>query len=245
MLNDKIIVVTGGRGLLGKTFVEHINTSGGTAIVLDKAGHTDLSTGELACDITDKASIDAAVDAILKMHGRIDGWVNNAYPRTSDWGKMKFDEESMDSFANNVDWHLVGYAKCCQAALNVMKQQRQGSLINIASIYGIVGPDFTVYDNTPLGNPSAYAAIKGGLINLTRYLAAFYGPYNVRVNCVSPGGIFDHQHPEFVKNYEYKVPLKRLGTADDISPAVTFLLSDGAKYITGHNLVVDGGWTAI
>jgi NAD(P)-dependent dehydrogenase (short-subunit alcohol dehydrogenase family) len=126
-----------------------------------------------------------------------------------------------------------------------MKKQQSGSLINMTSIYGINGPDFSIYQGTPMLNEGAYAAIKGGLINLTRYLAAFYGPYNVRVNCVSPGGIFDNQNPVFVRNYENKVPMRRLGNPDDIAPSISFLLSDGARYITGHNLVVDGGWTSI
>jgi NAD(P)-dependent dehydrogenase (short-subunit alcohol dehydrogenase family) len=245
MLKGKTIIITGGKGLLGRSFVEYVTQEGGIAIAFDKVKKTDLEQGEVDCDITSDDAIKAAIELVLAKYHKIDGWVNNAYPRTADWGKQTFDKESMDSFGQNVDWHLVGYAKCCQAALNVMKEQGYGSLINIASIYGIVGPDFTVYENTPLGNPAAYAAIKGGLINFTKYLSSFYGPYNVRVNCISPGGIFDHQHPEFVKNFEHKVPLKRMGKPEDISPAVCFLLSDGAAYVTGHNLVVDGGWTAI
>lgn len=245
MLKDKVIVITGGKGLLGRSFVQHITSHNGIAIVFDKIQNPDIEAGEINGDITDTASIQAAIDLVVKKYGKIDGWVNNAYPRTSDWGKAKFDEEPMDSFELNVEWHLVGYIKCCQAALNQMKKQGFGSLVNIASIYGVVGPDFTVYENTTINNPAAYAAIKGGLINFTRYLAAFYGPSNVRVNCVSPGGIFDNQHPEFVKNYESKVPMKRMGKPEDIAPSVSFLLSDGAGYLTGHNLVVDGGWTAI
>ena len=120
-----------------------------------------------------------------------------------------------------------------------------GSIINIASIYGVVGPDFTVYDKTSLTMPAGYSAIKGGLINLTRYMASYFGPNNIRVNCVSPGGIFDNQDINFVKNYMKKVPLGRMGLPEDIAPSVAFLLSDDSKYITGQNLIIDGGWTAI
>jgi NAD(P)-dependent dehydrogenase (short-subunit alcohol dehydrogenase family) len=93
--------------------------------------------------------------------------------------------------------------------------------------------------------PAAYSAIKGGIVNFTRYLASYYGKYNVRVNCISPGGIFDKQNSDFVKAYEEKVPMRRMGLPDDIAPAATFLISDDAKYITGQNLIIDGGWTAI
>ena len=126
-----------------------------------------------------------------------------------------------------------------------MKKQGSGSLVHIASIYGMVGNDFTVYANTPLTSPVAYSAIKGGLINFSRYLASYFGKYNVRSNCVSPGGIFNHQNEVFVKQYEYKVPMNRMGTPQDIAPAVSFLLSDEARYITGQNIAIDGGWTAV
>lgn len=126
-----------------------------------------------------------------------------------------------------------------------MTKQKYGSIINIASIYGVIGPDFTVYDGTNMTMPAAYAAIKGGLINLTRYMASYFGPHNVRVNTVSPGGIFDKQNSTFVSNYEKKVPLRRMGAPEDIAPSVSFLLSDESKYITGQNLIIDGGWTAI
>jgi NAD(P)-dependent dehydrogenase (short-subunit alcohol dehydrogenase family) len=126
-----------------------------------------------------------------------------------------------------------------------MKKQGSGSIVNIGSTYGVVSPDFTVYDGTEMTSPAAYTAIKGGVINFTRYLAAYFGKHGVRANCVSPGGIFDNQNPIFVKNYEHKVPLKRMGKPSDIAGPVAFLLSDDAAYVTGHNLMADGGWTCI
>ena len=126
-----------------------------------------------------------------------------------------------------------------------MTKQKSGSIINMASIYGVVGPDFTVYENTKMTMPAAYAAIKGGLVNLTKYIASYYGPQNIRVNTVSPGGIFDNQSFSFVQNYEKKVPMRRMGNPEDVAPSVVFLLSDDARYITGQNLIIDGGWTAI
>jgi len=126
-----------------------------------------------------------------------------------------------------------------------MKDQRHGSVVNIASIYGTVGPDFSIYEGTNMTMPAAYSAIKGGVINFTRYLASYYGSYNIRVNCISPGGIFDKQSPNFVNKYESKVPLRRMGLPEDISPAVGFLLAQESSYITGQNIIIDGGWTAI
>jgi NAD(P)-dependent dehydrogenase (short-subunit alcohol dehydrogenase family) len=129
--------------------------------------------------------------------------------------------------------------------LEYMKTKEFGSLINMASIYGIQGPDFTVYEGTNMTNPVGYAAIKGGIINLTKYLASYYGQFKIRVNSVSPGGVFDNQPPAFVTNYEKKVPLKKMALPDDIAPSIVFLLSNEASYITGHNLIVDGGWSAV
>ena len=120
-----------------------------------------------------------------------------------------------------------------------------GSIINIASIYGTVGNDFNLYKNTGLNPPAAYSAIKGGLINFTRYLASYYGEYNIRVNCISPGGVFDNQSPKFVTNYINKVPLNRMAEPEDISPLISFMLSKKASYITGQNFIVDGGYTSI
>ena len=133
----------------------------------------------------------------------------------------------------------------CQHVLQIMKEQGYGSVVNIGSIYGVVGNDFTIYEGYGGTSPAAYSAIKGGIINFSRYLASYYGKYNVRVNVVSPGGIIDKQHPSFIERYSQKSLLKRMGKPEEIAPAVSFMLSDDASFITGHNLMVDGGWTAI
>lgn len=244
ILQDKVIVVTGGSGLLGKAIIEDISSKGGIAVNTDVSIETDLEKNEVKCDITTDKSIKEAVKHVLDHFGRIDGLVNNAYPRTKDWG-APFEEIEPESLRKNVDWQLNSYIIFCQQVIIAMKGLSQGSIVNITSIYGVVGNDFGVYEGTGMEPPAAYAAIKGGLINLTRFLASKYGPKNIRVNCVSPGGIFDHQQEGFVKAYEKKVPMKRMGNPDDIAPAVSFLLSEESKYITGQNLIVDGGWTAI
>ncbi len=243
-LAGKLIVVTGGTGLIGKRLVEQAAAEGAVCINADVQVETDLDRGSIRCDITDPASVDRMIAALEQKFGRIDGLVNNAYPRTKDWGAA-FEDIPFASWKQNVDMQMNSIFYLCQQAGAMMKRAGRGSIVNVASIYGVVGPDFSVYAGTSMTMPAAYSAIKGGIINFTRYLASYYGPYGVRINAVSPGGIANDQPEVFRRNYEAKVPMRRLGTPDDIAAPVCFLLSDEAKYITGHNLVVDGGWTSI
>jgi NAD(P)-dependent dehydrogenase (short-subunit alcohol dehydrogenase family) len=244
ILQDKIIVVTGGSGLIGKELVADIKRKGGRTINADIDVETNLSAGTVQMDITNDKSIEEGVKKVVNEFGRIDGLVNNAYPRTKDWG-TRFEDINPESWRANINYQLNSYFVCCQKVLKIMVEQNSGAIVNIGSIYGVVGNDFTLYEEYNGTSPAAYSAIKGGLINFTRYLASYFGPKGIRVNCVSPGGILDKQHPSFISHYEAKVPMKRLGNPDDIAPAVSFLLSNEAKYITGQNLVVDGGWTII
>jgi len=243
-LANKIIIVTGGSGLIGKEIVADINRKGGKAINADIGVETNLQTGTIQMDITDEQSVQNCINQIVTKFRNIDGLVNSAYPRTKDWG-AKFEDIDPESWRTNVDLQLNSCFVCTQKVLKIMAAQNNGAIVNIASIYGIVGNDFTLYEEYGGTSPAAYSAIKGGIINFTRYLASYYGRKGIRVNCVSPGGIFDHQHTSFVSRYEAKVPMGRLGNPDDIAPAVSFLLSDESKYITGQNLIVDGGWTCI
>ena len=162
-----------------------------------------------------------------------------------DWN-VKFENINYKSWNKNFEMQMTSIFYLCQKITQIMKIQNSGSIVNMSSIYGIVGNNFNVYENANgMTSPAAYSAIKAGIINFTRYLASYYGKYNIRINCVSPGGIFNGQNNNFINNYSYQSPLKRLGKASEISPSVSFLLSDDSSYITGHNLVVDGGWTAI
>ena len=243
-LKDKIILITGGNGLLGKEFILKLSMEGAFCINADVNHETSEDLSRIQCDITSCADIDSKLGLILAKYGRIDGLVNNAYPRTSDWG-VKFEDIPYSSWQQNVDGQLNSYFYLSQQVSKQMVLRGNGSIINMASVYGMVGPDFGVYKGTSMTMPAAYSAIKGGLINFTRYLASYLGQHNIRVNAVSPGGIFDSQSPVFVQNYKERVPMRRMGTAEDISPLVVFLLSDEAKYITGQNIAVDGGWTCI
>ncbi|WP_316763101.1 oxidoreductase [Pedobacter aquatilis] len=242
-LKDKIILVTGGSGLLGKEIINNLLTRGAVAINADINVETNFKKQTLNVDITSEESIVTAIEQVTDAYGKIDGLVNNAYPRTKDWG-TKFEDITYESWQKNVDMQMNTTFLFIQKIIPALLKTK-GSIVNITSIYGVVGNDLTIYENTSINTAAPYSAIKGGVINFTRYLASYYGRQGVRVNCVSPGGIFDHQHESFVANYEKKVPMGRMGNPDDIAPAVSFLISDDAKYITGQNLIVDGGWTAI
>jgi len=244
MLENKIIIVTGGDGLLGRQMVSDINEKGGVGICADINVETNLAKGTLFCDITNLEGIKLAIENVVNHFGRIDGLVNNAYPRTKDWG-VDFEQLTEESLNKNVNWQLNSYILFCQQVIKQMKKGKGGAIVNIASIYGVVGNDFTIYEGTNLNPPAPYSAIKGGIINFTRFIASKYGEANIRANVVSPGGIFDHQPDKFVKAYEQRVPMRRMGNPDDIAPAISFLLSNQSKYITGQNIIVDGGWTAI
>jgi len=242
-LKDKVIIVTGGSGLIGKAILNDIVNKGGMVINADIDVETNWDNKTFRCDITKEKDIKECVSWTKKHAGQINGLVNNAYPRTEDWG-TDFDEYDAESWNKNIDWQLNSYITFCHEVISKMKNSG-GSIVNIASIYGVVGNDFNIYEETNMTPPAEYSAIKGGLINFTRFLASRYGKEGIRINCVSPGGVFDNQPEEFVESYEQKVPLKRMAQPEDVAPAVSFLLSDEASYITGHNLLVDGGWTAI
>jgi NAD(P)-dependent dehydrogenase (short-subunit alcohol dehydrogenase family) len=243
-LNNKVIIVTGGTGLIGKEIVSSIKKCNGIAINTDINLETKLDNDEVYCNITDEFSISQVINLVVSKYGRIDGLVNNAYPRTKDWG-LKFEEIKPESWRENIDIQLNSSFVFCQKVLTQMKLQNSGAIVNVASQYGVIAPDFSVYDGTDLTSPAAYSAIKGGLINFTRYIASYFGKFGIRANCISPGGVFDNQNPIFVKNYESKVPMRRMGVAKDMGDPVAFLLSDSASYITGQNLIIDGGWTSI
>lgn len=247
-LSNKIVIVTGANGLIGKEIVHELEEHAATIIAADIAFETEVideNKSTFKLDLSDNTSIDSLVEFAMENYGRIDGLINAAYPRTKDWGKYKFEDTPFTHWKKNVELQLNSVFYLDQQVLKVMEAQKFGSIVNFGSIYGIVGNDFTIYEDYGGTSPAEYCAVKGGIINFTRYLASYFGKYNVRVNCVCPGGIWDNQREEFVRNYNHRCPMKRMGNPDDIAPLCLFLVSDGAKYITGQIIASDGGWTAI
>ena len=247
-LRGKTAIVVGGSGLLGREVVKGLRDFGAIVyladVTRDEAASLidDATVRHLALDVTSPDSIASAFRTVIAAAGRIDVMVNSAYPRTPDWG-LKFEKIPFDSWKANVDSQLGGSFLCCQAVAEQMKKQDGGSIINLGSIYGVSAPDFSIYEGTEMTMPAAYAAVKGGGIALTNYLATYYAKHKIRANTVSPGGIFDNQPQAFVDKYSRKTPLGRMGSPDEIVGAVIYLASDASSYVTGQNLLVDGGWT--
>jgi NAD(P)-dependent dehydrogenase (short-subunit alcohol dehydrogenase family) len=251
-LKNKTAVVTGGAGLIGKPISMALAQAGAKVYIadVDKKNtekiimqNKKLPIKWIKLDVTNLDSIKKTIKDIIKQEKKIDIWVNCAYPRTNDWSQ-KFEKIRPESWQKNIDMHLNGYFLCSQQIAEQMKKQKHGSIINFSSIYGLVGPDFSIYQDSGKTMPAAYSAIKGGIITFTKYLSTYYAKYGIRVNAVCPGGIYDKQPKEFVKKYSDKTPIGRMGKPEEIAGPVLFLASEASSYVTGHVLVVDGGWTA-
>ena len=167
ILENKVILVTGGNGLIGKAIVEDIKKKGGIAITADINVNTELENEQIKCDITSFESMKNALNIVVEHYGKLDGLVNNAYPRSEDWG-TDFLDMTETNLKTNVDWQMNSYILFCQLAIKEMISQGSGSIVNIASIYGVVGNDFSIYENTDMKVPAPYAAVKGGIINFSR-----------------------------------------------------------------------------
>jgi NAD(P)-dependent dehydrogenase (short-subunit alcohol dehydrogenase family) len=244
-LSGRVIAITGGQGLIGRAVAQAARASGARVLVLDIA--VAQAPGEIQTESFDITDIERRTERLTDLearHGKIAGWVNCAYPRTADWA-LKLEDIPATSWQTNIDRHLNAYCLWSSTVAERMASHGGGSIVNLASIYGMVGPDFTVYQGTQMTMPAAYAAIKGGVIAYGRYLASYFGNAGVRVNTVSPGGVFDNQAESFVQRYTQRLPLGRMARVEEIAWPIVFLLSDASSYVTGENLATDGGWTAI
>jgi len=237
----KVAVVVGSTGLIGREVCYALRAMGADVWEAD-VSHAADTPSAIPMDVTDEVSIEHAFDAVMASAGRIDIVVNCAYPRTADWG-ADVDAVAIESWTQNLDAQLGGAFALCRAAARRMSEAG-GSIVSLSSIYGIIGPSWEVYEGTAMTMPSAYAAIKAGVLGLTRFMATRYGSAGIRFNAVSPGGVFDSQTERFVQQYEALTPLGRMAQPRDVVGAIVFLASDAAAYITGQNIVVDGGWTA-
>jgi NAD(P)-dependent dehydrogenase (short-subunit alcohol dehydrogenase family) len=261
-LTDKVAVVTGALGLLGKQHCNALSEAGASIVVTDLnesecakfAATLPASALGISADITDKKSVKDLKETVFSNYGKIDILVNNAAINDkfenplSALEESKFENYPVEMFRKSLDVNVTGMFLCSQVLGNEMANKGSGSIINIASTYGIVAPDQSIYKNEKgeqtFYKSAAYPVTKGAVISFTRFLAAYWGNKGVRVNTLSPGGMKDNQEEFFVKNYSAKTPLGRMANPTDYKGALIFLASDASSYMTGANLIVDGGWTA-
>tara|TARA_Y100000591_G_scaffold333291_1_gene375393 strand:+ start:7104 stop:7907 length:804 start_codon:yes stop_codon:yes gene_type:complete len=255
VLKNQIAIITGSSGILGQRFCKLLSVNGAKVIAVDKIkvkndtfeNHENISF--VKCDITSEKSVKNLVSDIIRKFGRIDILVNNAATKTN---KLKnffypFEKYEYSTWKDVMSVNLDAAFLLSKYVGNEMQKKRiAGKIIYISSIYGILGPDHRIYQkgkfqNIKMGTPAVYSASKSALIGLTKYLATYYGHIGIRVNSITPGGIEGEQNSIFKKNYSKRVPLGRMGKEHEIEGALLFLVSDESSYITGQNLIVDGG----
>ena len=256
-MNNCTTLITGATGGLGQYMAETIAELGGDIVLVDQPGSSfksllekikmvsDVDVDVFECDLESKTERIALVDYMINNQKGLDILINNAaFVGTSNlqgWN-TKFEEQSVGTWTRALEVNLTAVFDLTKGLSPMLKINGNGSIINIASIYGVCGPDYSLYEGTSMGSPAAYAASKGGLIQLTRWLSTTLAP-EVRVNCISPGGVFRNQPESFVVRYEKNTPLKRMAIEDDFKGVTAYLASDLSQYMTGQNLLVDGGWT--
>jgi NAD(P)-dependent dehydrogenase (short-subunit alcohol dehydrogenase family) len=264
-LTGRAAVVTGGVGLLGKQFCRTLAAAGaGVAVVDIDADEVNRFAAELESegfqalaaptDITDAEQVGAMAAAAKSRFGRVDILVNSAAldpkfdpDQIGNQGANAFEDYPPEAWRQALDVNLTGMFLCSQAAAKEMLAQGQGVIINLCSMYGLVGPDQRLYQREgqpPQFKPVTYTVTKAGVVGFTKYLATYYAGKNIRVNALTPGGVFNNHDDEFVERYSARAVLGRMAEQDEMNGALLFLASDASSYMTGANLVVDGGWTA-
>jgi NAD(P)-dependent dehydrogenase (short-subunit alcohol dehydrogenase family) len=253
-LTGRCGVITGGLGPLGLVMAISLAEAGATVLAvdlpeqIDQVSKTDLGPRirPVVCDLLVTQQMNALVEKVESEVGELSFLINNAAfnggPTLTGYA-CAFDDQTDEAFDAVVALNLAVPFRLSRRLTPSLRRSGHGAIVNIASIYGLVGPDLGLYDGTDMGNPAGYAASKGGLVQLTRYLATVLAP-DIRVNCVSPGGIFRDQDPKFVDRYEARTPLRRMALEQDVVGSVHWLVSGASGYVTGQVVAVDGGWTA-
>ena len=256
-LSGKVVVLTGASGFLGSKYAEGLAQAGANVVLADikysncKKLENELSRKysaeimSLKLDVTNKKSIKNLVTKVKQKFHKIDVLINNAvFHETPKDRKIPFEDFPLQTWNKIIEVNTTGVFLCCQEIGRLMKKQKNGIIINVSSIYGLVGADQRIYGKSGLNSSIAYAVTKSSLLNLTRYLASYWSNYGIRVNTLSLGGVKNNQDPSFVKNYSYRTMLGRMAEKDDYIGPMLFLASDASSYMNGANLIVDGGWTA-
>ena len=262
---DRVAIVTGGAGLLGRSHALTLASAGAAVVIADvreqaaeeTAADVHAATGReclpLEVDVSDAGSVETMVKKVLERYGRIDILVNNAaldpkFDREhAGRHSTSFEEFPLEAWQQAMDVNITGMFLCAQAVAPDMVASGQGVIVNISSTYGIVGPDQRLYQREGQPKqikPVTYSVAKAAALGLTRYLATYFAGKGIRVNALTPGGVNADHDDEFVRRYSAKTVLGRMAEKEEISSALLFLVSDASSYMTGANLVVDGGWTA-
>ena len=255
-LDGKIVALTGAAGIIGTEVTRQFLESGARVFAMDREaallkqslGSSRDSLMTCVTDVSNKESVGRAFVQLQSAWGVPHVLLNNAAAKSANFFEP-FETFALDEWNEVMAVNLTGAMLCAQVFGGAMAERGSGVVINTLSIYGIVAPDQRIYEGSEylgraINTPAIYAASKAGLWGLTKYLAAYWGHRGVRVNAVTPGGVYSGQNDTFVKNYSDRAPLGRMAKTDDMANAMRYLASDAAKYVTGHNLVVDGGWTA-
>lgn len=259
-LTGKVVVLTGGAGILGSRFTAALAGKGARVALADQNAGKAQEVAEgvnaqypgavlpYATDITRKEDLQSLRDHVEADLGPADILINNAAFKSPHFFEP-FETFPLDDWNQVMAVNTTGVMLACQVFGAGMAERGQGSIINTLSIYGLVAPDQRIYEGSeyegrPINTPAVYSASKAAVWGLTKYLAAYWGSKGVRVNAITPGGVFSGQNDTFVQQYSRKVPLGRMADPDEMCGAVLFLASDAASYMTGQNIVVDGGWTA-
>ena len=256
-LTDKTVILTGAAGYLGGNYADGLSQSGANVVLADinyqgckKLEHKirekyDVDPLSVKLDLTQSKSINNLVSKITKKYSGIDVLINNAaYQGTPKIRTAGFENLTLETWNQAISVNLTGIFLLSQQIGKIMKNQKFGNIINISSIYGIVGADQRIYGKSGQNSAVFYAATKGAVLNLTRYLASFWNRTGIRVNTFSPGGVENKQDKNFIKNYSKKTMIGRMARNDEYVGALIFLASDASSYMTGSNLIIDGGWTA-
>jgi NAD(P)-dependent dehydrogenase (short-subunit alcohol dehydrogenase family) len=255
-LSGRRALITGATGGLGRVFADTLAELGADLILVDLPSSDfqtlskslikdwGVSVESHPCDLEVQSQRTELIKKLISSELGLNILVNNAaFVGTSDlpgWN-VSFEDQSIDTWRRALEVNLTAVFDLCKGLAPLLRSSKNGSIVNIASIYGMYGPDWSLYEDTRMSNPAAYGASKGGLIQLTRWLATTIAP-EVRVNAISPGGILNTQPDEFVKRYEDRTPLGRMADSEDFRGALAYLTSDLSKYVTGQVLQVDGGW---
>jgi NAD(P)-dependent dehydrogenase (short-subunit alcohol dehydrogenase family) len=254
-LQGRVVLITGGAGHIGSAIGDALAELGASIAVLDMGGceatanrlreSYGVDTLPVKVDLNDEAAVRAVPTTVVEQLGRLDILVNCAgfgrAAKLEGW-VTPFEQQSADTWRKALEINLTASFVLTQACTEALRTSGHGSVINVASIYGMVGPDMCLYEGLDRGNPAAYAASKGGLLQITRWLATVLAP-DIRVNAITPGGVWRNQPQDFLDRYSARTPMGRMATEEDLKGAAAYLASDLSAYVTGLNLVVDGGWT--